>query len=140
MPPSDTKVQRSLFGAEDETPGQSLAVAAESLYLINLLLAPGLGFAVLYWLWRQHPDTPPLARNHLKQTLFVSLWGGLLIASFTAAFLIFGGLHWAWTWVLVIMYFTCVHSTLVICGMFGLARAMAGKTFRFPLIGPKLEN
>jgi hypothetical protein len=140
MPPSDTKVQRPHFGAEDETPGQSLAVAAESLYLVNLLLAPGLGFAALYWLWRQHPDAPPLARNHLKQTLFVSLWGGLLIASFTAAFLIFGGLHWAWTWVLVIMYFTCVHSTLVICGMFGLARAMAGKTFRYPLIGPKLEN
>jgi hypothetical protein len=142
MPPSDTKAQApgaETIKQEDETPGQNLAVAAESLYLINLLLAPGLGFAVLYWLWRKHPDAPPLARHHLKQTLYVSLWGGLLISGFTAAFLLFGGLQWAWTWVLVIMYFTCVHSTLVICGMFGLARAMAGKTFRYPLIGPRLD-
>jgi hypothetical protein len=42
--------------------------------------------------------------------------------------------------VLVILYFTCVHSLLVLLGMFGLARALAGKTFRYPLIGPKLEN
>jgi uncharacterized Tic20 family protein len=143
MPPSDVKANLSRLETEkpeDEAPGQNLAVAAEALYLVNLLLAPGLGFAALFWLWRKHPNAPALARNHLKQTLFVSLWGGLLISGFTAAFLIFGGLHWAWTWVLVIMYFTCVHSTLVICGMFGLARAMAGKTFRYPLIGPKLEN
>jgi len=63
-----------------------------------------------------------------------------LFAAASIAFLALGGLQWAWTWVLVIMYFTCVHSTLVICGMFGLARAMAGKPFRFPLIGPKLET
>ena len=81
-----------------------------------------------------------LARNHLKQTFFVSLWGGLLISTLTAAFIALGGLHWAWTWVLVILYFTCVHSLLVLLGMFGLARALAGKTFRYPLIGPKLEN
>lgn len=119
--------------------GQSLAVAAESLYLINLLLAPGLGFIAIFWLWRKNPNAPLLARNHLKQTFFVSLWGGILIATFTAAFLLLGGLQWKWTWVLVIMYFTCVHSTLVILGMFGLAKAMAGKVFRYPLIGPKLE-
>lgn len=124
---------------EDDAPGQNLAVAAESLYLVNLLLLPGIGFAALFWLWRKHSDAPLLARNHLKQTLYVSLWGGLLITVFSAAFVAFGGLQWAWTWVLVIMYFTCVHSTLVICGMFGLARAMAGKPFRYPLIGPKLD-
>ncbi len=125
---------------ESEAPGQALAVIAESLFLANLLLAPGLAFAALFWLWRKHRDAPLLARNHLKQTLFVSLWGGILITVFTAAFLLFGGLQWKWTWVLVILYFTCVHSTLVICGMFGLSRAMAGKTFRYPLIGPPLEN
>lgn len=117
--------------------GQTLAIAAESLFLLNLLLAPGVAFAVLFWLWRKHPDAPPLARCHLKQTFYVSLWGGLLLTLFTIAFLALGGLQWAWTWVLVILYFTCVHSTLVVFGMLGLARAMAGKPFRFPLIGPK---
>ena len=124
-----------------EAPGQGLAVVAESLYLANLLLAPGLAFGALFWLWQKHKTSaPPLALNHLKQTLFVSLWGGILIAVFTIAFLALGGLRWQWTWVLVILYFTCIHSTLVILGMFGLARAMAGKTFRYPLIGPQLLN
>lgn len=125
---------------EQQTPGQRLAVVAESLYLANLLILPGIAFAVLFWLWRKHQDAPPLARNHLKQTFFVSLWGGALIGLFTVIFIVLGGLDWAWTWVLVIMYFTCVHSTLVVYGMLGLARAMAGKPFRYPLIGPKLER
>ncbi len=124
---------------ENDAPGQNLAVAAEALYLANLLLIPGIGFLLLFRLWRKHPDAPALARNHLKQTFYVSLWGGLLLAIFSVTFLVLGGLQWAWTWVLVIMYFTCVHSTLVICGMFGLARAMAGKPFRYPMIGPRLD-
>lgn len=125
--------------SDAQAPGQNLAVAAESLYLLNLLLAPGIAFAILFWLWRKNATAPALARNHLKQTLYVSLWGGLLLTLFSIVFLALGGLHWAWTWVLVIMYFTCVHSTLVICGMFGLARAMAGKPFRYPMIGPALD-
>ena len=128
------------LSTEQPAPGQTLAVAAESLFLANLLLAPGLAFIAIFWLWRKHQDAPVLARNHLRQTLYVSLWGGILITSFTAAFLLFGGLQWKWTWVLVIMYFTCVHSTLVILGMFGLSRAMAGKDFRYPLIGPRLDS
>lgn len=125
---------------EQQEPGQTLAVVAESLYLANLLILPGIAFAVLFWIWTKNGDAPLLARNHLKQTFFVSLWGGALISIVTATFLALGGLQWAWTWVLVIMYFTCVHSTLVVCGMLGLARAMAGKPFRYPLIGPKLES
>jgi hypothetical protein len=120
--------------------GQSLAVTAQALFLVNLLLAPGIAFVALFWLRRRHPAAPPLARNHLEQTFWVSLWGGLLIVVLSAAFLLLGGLQWAWTWVVVILYFTCIHSTLVLCGMFGLARAMAGRTFRFPLIGPPLER
>ena len=85
-------------------------------------------------------SAPPLARVHLTQTTFVSLWGGLLIVVASALFIAFGGLHWEWTWVVVIMYFTCIHSTLVVFGMFGLAKAMAGQVWRFPLIGPCDSN
>lgn len=128
------------YRTEQQAPGQTLAVVAESLYLVNLLILPGIAFVCLLWLWRKHRNAPVLARNHLKQTFFVSLWGGMLITTFTVAFVGLGGLQWAWTWVLVILYFTCVHSLLVLLGMFGLARAMAGKAFRYPLIGPRLEH
>jgi hypothetical protein len=123
---------------QEPTPGQRLAVVAESLYLANLLLLPGIAFAVLFWLWKTNAEAPALARNHLKQTFHVSLWGGLLISACLAALLAFGDLQRAGTWVLIILYFTGAHSMLVIFGMLGLARAMAGKPFRYPPIGPKL--
>lgn len=124
-----------------EAPGQGLAVAAESLFLVNLMLAPGLAFLALAWLWLKHRhDTPPLARCHLDQTFFVSLWGGALIVVICALFLFFLGWDWEWTWVAVILYFTCVHSTLILFGMLGLAKAMAGKPYVYPWIGPRCEG
>lgn len=136
MPPSDADT-----GFDERTPGQNLAVLAEALYLGNLLLAPGICFALLLWLWLRNRDSAPrLARQHLKQTTLVSLYGGLLIVVLSAIFIAIGGLQWEWTWVVVIMYFTCVHSTLVMFGMFGLAKALAGQTWRYPLIGPALDD
>lgn len=130
MPPSDA----------EQAPGQGLAVAAESLYLINLMLAPGLAFLGIVWLWiKRREGAPALARCHLDQTFFVSLWGGALIVVACAAILLLGGLDWEWTWVIVIMYFTCVHSTLIMFGALGLAKAMAGKPYRYPLIGPRCD-
>ena len=126
------------FGFTEEKAGQNLAVLAEALFLINLLLAPGIAFAILLWLWLRYKDSaPPLARQHLKQATFVSLWGGLLIVSLITLFILVGGLYWEYTWVAVILYFTCIHSTLVLCGMFALIKALAGQAWRYPLIGPR---
>jgi hypothetical protein len=129
-----------LSAADSAADGQRLAVLAESLFLANLLVAPGIAFGVLLWLWQKHKSSaPPLARQHLKQATFVSLYGGILIVSLSALFLALGGLDREWTWVVVILYFTCFHSTLVMFGMFGLAKAMAGQIWRYPLIGPSLQ-
>jgi alanine-alpha-ketoisovalerate/valine-pyruvate aminotransferase len=126
--------------ANSEDDGRDLAVIAEGLYLANLLLIPGIAFAILFWLWLKNRDTASLlARQHLKQTTFVSLYGGLLIVSLSAIFIGVGGLYWEWTWVVVIMYFTCIHSTLVMFGMYALAKAMAGQVWRFPVIGPSIK-
>jgi uncharacterized Tic20 family protein len=135
MPPSDDD-----FGFAEEKAGQNLAVLAEALYLINLLLLPGLAFAGLLALWLKNKDSaPPLARQHLRQTTFVSLVGGFLIVTLSGLILALGGLDWAWTWVVLVLYFTCIHSTLVLFGMYGLIKAMSGQVWRFPLIGPPLE-
>ena len=135
MPPSDDD-----FGFAEEKAGQNLAVLAEALYLINLLLLPGLAFAGLVALWLKNKDSaPPLARQHLRQTTFVSLVGGFLIVTLSGLILALGGLDWAWTWVVLVLYFTCIHSTLVLFGMYGLIKAMSGQVWRFPLIGPPLE-
>jgi len=122
-----------------DPPGQGLAITVESLFLVNLMLAPGLAFAAISWLWLRHRDAPPLARCHLDQTFFVSLWGGALLVVASTAILMLGGLDWQWTWVAVIIYFTCIHSTLIVFGAIGLAKAMAGKPYVYPLIGRRCD-
>ncbi len=120
------------------TPGREIAVAAEALYLANLMIIPGIAFVALLVLWfRERQRAPELARNHLGQTLAASLWAGALLVLANGAIILAGGYGSASTWVVVILYFTTCHSTLIFCGAIGLAKALAGKPFRFPLIGPK---
>jgi uncharacterized Tic20 family protein len=119
-------------------PGRELAVAAEALYLANLMLIPGLGFiALLVLWWREKDRAPELACTHLRQTVAASLWAGALLVLANAAIILAGGYGAASTWIIVILYFTTCHSTLIFCGAIGLAKALAGKPFRFPLIGPR---
>jgi hypothetical protein len=121
---------------EREVAGEGLAIAAESLYLVNLLLAPGIAFTILVWLYVRHVRrAPPLARCHLRQTLSASLWAGVLLIAVNAAILLLGGYDAPNTWVVIVLYFTTAHATLVLFGALGLAKAMAGKPYSFPLVG-----
>ncbi len=122
---------------EPATPsGQTLAIVAESLYLSNLLIAPGLAFILLLYLYRKNiAGAPALAACHLRQTLSASLWAGVLLIIVNLLILFLGGYHGAYTWLVVISYFTICHSSLILLGMFGLAKAMAGQCYCYPLVG-----
>jgi len=126
--------------SEKEIPGQSLAVWTEVLYLSNLLIAPGLAFAALLWLYfKRSADMPALARCHLRQAISASLWAGALLVIANVAIILFGGYTAPKTWVIVIIYFTTCHSTLVLLGVLGLAKAMAGQKYVYPLVGRPCE-
>jgi hypothetical protein len=104
---------------DPEIPGREIAVAAEALYLANLMLIPGLGFVALLVLWwQQRRKAPALARGHLRQTLAASVWAGVLVLA-NGLILLAGGYGAASTWVVVILYFTVCHSTLIFCGPSG---------------------
>lgn len=125
----------------EETPGMGLAVLAESLYLSNLLLLPGLSFLAIALLYLRNKDTgPALAVCHLRQTFWVSLWGGTALIVVNLIILVAGGYGGAYTWMWVILYFTVFHTTLVMFGILGLAKAMAGKNYRYPLIGVSCDG
>ena len=119
-----------------EPEGKSLAIIAESLYLVNLLLAPGLAFVLLLaiYLVKKH-SASPLALNHLSQATGVSFLGGALIVVVVALFVVFGGHDSAYTWMAVLFYFTFVHSSLIMMGVFGLIKALNGQHFSYPLLG-----
>jgi hypothetical protein len=121
---------------EADVPGQGIAVAAETLYLVNLLLLPGLAFVVLLLVYiRNIKPAPELARCHLRQTLSASLWAGGLLLVANASILLLGGYRSPNTWMVVIIYFTTCHATLVLLGVMGLAKAMAGQCYRYPVVG-----
>ena len=78
-----------------------------------------------------------MRRRWRAATFYVSLIGGAAIVVAVTLVILAGGLDWAWTWVIVVLYFTLIHSTLIMFGMLGLAKAMSGKLYVFPLIGKK---
>ncbi len=122
---------------------QNLAITTEVLYLLNLLLLPGLAFLLLAKLYIKHRNhSSVLVLSHLTQTFFTSLIGGVIIIAVVALLLVFGGFNNAYIWMWVILYFTFVHSTLVVFGALGLAKAMANQPWRYPIISnflPKVE-
>ncbi|MBT2970989.1 MAG: hypothetical protein B6D72_18640 [gamma proteobacterium symbiont of Ctena orbiculata] len=125
----------------EEPPGSAMAIAAESLFLANLLLIPGIAFVILALVYfKQGKSSPPLARSHLDQTFIASLWAGVLLVVVNLVILLLGGYQGAYTWMVVIIYFTVCHSSLILIGMLGLAKAMAGKCYRYPLIGKALPE
>ena len=125
---------------QTEIPGQSLAVWAETLYLANLLLAPGLAFLMLLWLYfKRSAEMPALARCHLRQTISASIWAGVLLVIANLIIILLGGYAAPKTWMIVIIYFTTCHSTLVLLGVLGLAKAMAGQKYVYPLVGRPCE-
>jgi len=123
----------------EKSEGGGTAIAAEALFLVNLLLLPGIGFVLLLWLWWRHrEDSAPLARAHLSQAVSGSIWAGSLLIVANALILLLGGYQGPQVWVVLIIYFTVCHSMLVLCGAFGLAKAMSGQCWRYPLVGTPL--
>lgn len=121
--------------------GRTLAVAAECLYLLNMTFMPVLGFAVLLLLYlHQTPQTPALARCHLHQSLAGSLWAAALLILLNAVILLLGGYRSTYTLITLVLYFFSCHSLLILLGMVGLAKALAGKPFVYPLIGVRCNG
>jgi uncharacterized Tic20 family protein len=119
-------------------PGPQLAVVAEALFLINLMLLPGIAFIALMVLWARNKDhADPLVRNHLRQTGWTCVWGGLLLVCISVAILLLGGFDNPWTWVIGILYFVLVHAGLILLGVMGLSRAINGRSWRYPVFGPR---
>ena len=118
---------------------EALAVKAEVLYLINLLILPGIAFVLLLRLYFQHRKTATgIGLAHLQQTLSGSLWAGVFLVIINSLILVFGGYKEVSTWIILILYFTTAHATLVFYGAYGLSKALSGQCWRFPIIGRPL--
>ena len=113
-----------------------MAIAVESLYLANLLLLPVLAYAILLWLHiGRRTAGQPVARCHLAQALRGGLLGVILPLAVVAYIVAHGGFSQLESWIAAEVYIIFIHTPLILFGLVGLLKAMAGQTFVFPLIG-----
>lgn len=141
MPHSDEHASDDINTHDQIVDGQGLAVLAESLYVANLLILPLLAFLALAFIFmKKHGSAPPLAQSHLEQTISASI--GIAIMFIAAAGIIMllkmWGLEEVGVWMIVVTVFTIIHATMVLFGVLGLAKAMAGKCWRYPVFGHSL--
>ena len=119
--------------------GELTATVILMYSMFNLMMPIHLlAFALLALFLAKRRSAPPLGAAHLAQTLSASIWAGALLIAANGLILLLGGYESAATWVILILYFTVCHSVLVLLGILGLAKAMAGQCWRFPLVGRPL--
>jgi uncharacterized membrane protein len=120
-----------------QKPEHFLAIVAESLYLLNLLVLPGIAFLILMVLYFKYENSAlPIVGCHLRQTFSATIWAGLILMLVIWVIFEIGGYNTPYTWLIAIIYFIIFHNILVFLGIFGLIKAMAGEKFHYPIIGP----
>jgi len=113
-----------------------LATWGASLYLLNLLLIPGLAFVLLIWLYQRNKDSgSDFVLQHLRQNLLAMVVSGVAILGVSIAILLLGGFSSPWTWMVLILYGVTIHATLVLLGILSVVKASNGEAFRYPLFG-----
>ena len=115
--------------------GQTQAIKAELLYLLNISFVPVIAFILLLRMQKQlNTASTALARSHIKQTINASIWAGCLMIGINGLILYFSGFNNIWSWLYVILYFTSIHSALIIFGVIGISKAQAGLFYAYPFI------
>ena len=107
------------------------------------MLLPGLAFLILLYLFiSRHKSLPPLAKSHLEQTMSACVWIAfmLLVGSSSIFAMSYAGVEDVTLWMIVVIVFTMIHASMVFLGIFGLAKALAGKCYRYPIVGRPLPE
>ena len=102
------------------------AIIYQSLYLMNLLLLPGISFFLLLWLFYKNKHCQGWQRIHLYRALQLSVLVGFFLLVVPAAILLFTH-QFQTSLMLIIVYFVTLHAAFVLIGMLNIARAMAKK-------------
>ena len=103
-----------------------VSVIAQSLYLVNLLLLPGIGFLVLAYYFKQHYQKRGSARIHLYRAVQLSIMNGFLLAIVPLIYILLAA-NFSTALMLTLFYVVCMHTGFVMLGMLNLSRAMVGK-------------
>ncbi len=114
---------------------KQIPVILQSLYLLNLLALPGIAMVPMIYLCRRHWHSPDrVTVCHIRQVLAATIWFLLVVAGGGLLFWLLGEPS-AHLWTMLLMYLIIFHTTFVMIGMVGLAKALTRKSYRIYLIG-----
>lgn len=102
------------------------AIIYQSLFLMNLLIIPGLSFLVLFWLFLKRKNQHSWQRIHLYRSVQLSFLAGFFIILIPLIVLVTTNAFEASLMVMLI-YFVTMHAAFVLLGMLNISRAMANK-------------
>jgi len=105
---------------------QRSAIIYQSLYLINLLLLPGIAFVVLLWLFKKQHKQFGWQKIHLFRSVQLSFLAGFFMI-IMPLFIIYFAKQFEAAILIVVVYFISVHAFFVMLGMLNIARAMSRK-------------
>lgn len=111
---------------ENNSKNGNNAIIYQSLYLMNLLLIPGLSFLALTWLLFKRKNQKGWQRIHLYRSVQLSVLAGFFIIIIPLIVLVTTNAFEASLMVMII-YFVTMHAAFVLLGMLNLSRAMAKK-------------
>ena len=109
---------------------------AHILFLTNITILPIISFVILIFLYQKISITNNvLAIQHYRQSFLANIVAGLLLVIVSALILLFGQFDSVYTWMWLILYFTCIHSVLILFGVFALIKASNKQAYIYPIFG-----
>jgi len=102
------------------------AVIAQSLYLCNLLILPGISFFILCYYAYKRSQYSRLSQCHIVRATQFAFASGIFLT-------VLPFIYWWLTnqasdsFVPILLYFVTFHAAFVLLGMFNLAKAMSRK-------------
>lgn len=119
--------EQSLQGSKiSSTKSGRDAIVYQSLFLMNLLVIPGLSFLLLIWLFVKKNHQKGWQRIHLYRSVQLSVLAGFFIVIVPLIVLVTTNAFEASLMVMII-YFVTMHAAFVLLGMLNISRAMAKK-------------
>ena len=113
-----------------------LATFYQTLYLLNITLLPVIAFVIFLLSYQKNKTNDnPLVVQHFRQSFLANIVAGILLILVSSLILFFGSLDSVYTWMWLIMYFLCIHSILILYGVFALIKANSGEEYTYPLFG-----
>ncbi len=121
------------FSDYHQASDRSLSVLAPSLYLLNLLLLPGIAFLILCYMYMTRRDTSDaVTRIQIEQNFYASIVSGVAIIGVSVVILSVGGFSSIYGWMFMIIYAVSVHATFVLLGVLSLSKSLNHEAYIYP--------